>query len=81
LRGASTVFMATATVCAKFGSAMRSFYIGWHDVERRAPNVFRHASAGGEVIPVTLGGGHRLKDAMNDALRDWRDQLLRDTFY
>ena len=53
--------------------------MGSHDVERQAPNVFRMKLLGAEVVPVTSGRG-TLKDAMNDALRDWvtnvRDYLL-----
>jgi tryptophan synthase beta chain len=53
--------------------------MGAHDVERQAPNVFRMKLLGAEVIPVTSGRG-TLKDAMNDALRDWVTNV-RDTFY
>ncbi len=53
--------------------------MGAHDVERQAPNVFRMRLLGAEVIPVTSGRG-TLKDAMNDALRDWVTNV-RDTFY
>ena len=53
--------------------------MGSHDVERQAPNVFRMKLLGAEVIPVTSGRG-TLKDAMNDALRDWVTNV-RDTFY
>jgi tryptophan synthase beta chain len=52
---------------------------GRHDVERQAPNVFRMKLLGAEVVPVTSGRG-TLKDAMNDALRDWVTNV-RDTFY
>ncbi len=71
--------VATATVCAKFGLKC-IVYMGAHDVERQAPpNVFRMKLLGAEVIPVTSGRG-TLKDAMNDALRDWVTNV-RDTFY
>src|SRR3989338_7525140 len=53
--------------------------MGAHDVERQAPNVFRMRLLGAEGIPVTSGRG-TLKDAMNDALRDWVTNV-RDTFY
>ena len=53
--------------------------MGAHDVERQAPNVFRMRLLGAEVVPVTPGRG-TLKDAMNDALRDWVTNV-RDTFY
>ncbi len=70
--------MATATVCAKFGLKC-IVYMGAHDVERQAPNVFRMRLLGADVVPVTSGRG-TLKDAMNDALRDWVTNV-RDTFY
>ncbi|HID68263.1 MAG TPA: pyridoxal-phosphate dependent enzyme, partial [Roseibacterium sp.] len=67
--GAGQHGVATATVCAKFGLKC-IVYMGATDVERQAPNVFRMKLLGAEVIPVTSGRG-TLKDAMNDALRDW----------
>jgi tryptophan synthase beta chain len=76
--GAGQHGVATATVCAKFGLTC-VVYMGSHDVERQAPNVFRMKLLGAEVIPVTSGRG-TLKDAMNDALRDWVTNV-RDTFY
>ncbi len=76
--GAGQHGVATATVCAKFGLQC-IVYMGAHDVERQAPNVFRMKLLGAEVIPVTSGRG-TLKDAMNDALRDWVTNV-RDTFY
>ncbi|MDU8926017.1 tryptophan synthase subunit beta [Alisedimentitalea sp. MJ-SS2] len=76
--GAGQHGVATATVCAKFGMKC-VVYMGKHDVERQAPNVFRMRLLGAEVIPVTSGRG-TLKDAMNDALRDWVTNV-RDTFY
>ncbi|MCM2561484.1 tryptophan synthase subunit beta [Lutimaribacter sp. EGI FJ00015] len=76
--GAGQHGVATATVCAKFGLQC-VVYMGKHDVERQAPNVFRMRLLGAEVIPVTSGRG-TLKDAMNDALRDWVTNVA-DTFY
>ncbi len=76
--GAGQHGVATATVCAKFGLKC-IVYMGAHDVERQAPNVFSMRLLGAEVIPVTSGRG-TLKDAMNDALRDWVTNV-RDTFY
>jgi len=76
--GAGQHGVATATVCAKFGLKC-VVYMGAHDVQRQAPNVFRMRLLGAEVIPVTSGRG-TLKDAMNDALRDWVTNV-RDTFY
>ncbi len=76
--GAGQHGVATATVCAKFGLKC-VVYMGATDVERQAPNVFRMKLLGAEVVPVTSGRG-TLKDAMNDALRDWVTNV-RDTFY
>ena len=76
--GAGQHGVATATVCAKFGLKC-IVYMGAHDVERQAPNVFRMKLLGAEVVPVTSGRG-TLKDAMNDALRDWVTNV-NDTFY
>jgi tryptophan synthase beta chain len=76
--GAGQHGVATATVCAKFGLKC-IVYMGAHDVERQAPNVFRMKLLGADVVPVTSGRG-TLKDAMNDALRDWVTNV-RDTFY
>jgi tryptophan synthase beta chain len=76
--GAGQHGVATATVCAKFGLKC-VVYMGATDVERQKPNVFRMRLLGAEVIPVTSGRG-TLKDAMNDALRDWVTNV-RDTFY
>ncbi len=76
--GAGQHGVATATVCARFGLQC-VVYMGAHDVERQAPNVFRMRLLGADVIPVTSGRG-TLKDAMNDALRDWVTNV-RDTFY
>ena len=76
--GAGQHGVATATVCAKFGLKC-VVYMGAHDVERQAPNVFRMKLLGAEVVPVTSGRG-TLKDAMNDALRDWVTNV-ENTFY
>ncbi|HSF90935.1 MAG TPA: tryptophan synthase subunit beta [Paracoccaceae bacterium] len=76
--GAGQHGVATATVCARFGLKCIVF-MGATDVERQAPNVFRMKLLGAEVVPVTAGRG-TLKDAMNEALRDWVTNV-RDTFY
>ena len=76
--GAGQHGVATATVCARFGLKC-VVYMGAHDVDRQAPNVFRMRLLGADVVPVTSGRG-TLKDAMNDALRDWVTNV-RDTFY
>ena len=76
--GAGQHGVATATVAARFGSPCTVF-MGATDVERQAPNVFRMKLLGAEVIPVTSGTG-TLKDAMNEALRDWVTNVS-DTFY
>jgi tryptophan synthase beta chain len=67
--GAGQHGVATATVCALFGLEC-VVYMGATDIERQAPNVFRMKLLGAEVVPVTSGTG-TLKDAMNEALRDW----------
>ncbi len=76
--GAGQHGVATATVCAKFGLKCIVF-MGQTDVERQAPNVFRMKLLGAEVIPVTSGRG-TLKDAMNEAMRDWVTNV-DETFY
>ena len=76
--GAGQHGVATATVCARFDLPC-VIYMGATDIERQAPNVFRMKLLGAEVIPVTSGTG-TLKDAMNDALRDWVANV-EDTFY
>nr|WP_319249452.1 tryptophan synthase subunit beta [uncultured Celeribacter sp.] len=76
--GAGQHGVATATVCAKFGLEC-IVYMGATDVERQKPNVFRMELLGAKVVPVNSGRG-TLKDAMNDALRDWVTNV-RDTFY
>ena len=67
--GAGQHGVATATVCALFGLPC-TVYMGATDVARQSPNVFRMKLLGAEVVPVTSGAG-TLKDAMNDAMRDW----------
>jgi tryptophan synthase beta chain len=67
--GAGQHGVATALACALLGLKCR-VYMGAKDVERQQPNVFRMRLMGAEVIPVTAGSG-TLKDAVNEALRDW----------
>ena len=67
--GAGQHGVATATVCALFNLPC-TIFMGATDVERQKPNVFRMKLLGAEVVPVTAGSG-TLKDAMNEALRDW----------
>ena len=76
--GAGQHGVATATVCARFGLPC-VVYMGATDVERQKPNVFRMKLLGAEVVPVTSGTA-TLKDAMNDALRDWVTNV-DSTFY
>ena len=76
--GAGQHGVATATVCARFGLKCIVF-MGKTDVERQAPNVFRMKLLGADVVSVTSGRG-TLKDAMNEALRDWVTNIV-DTFY
>ena len=76
--GAGQHGVATATVCALFGLPC-VVYMGKTDVERQAPNVFRMKLLGAEVVPVTAGSA-TLKDAMNEALRDWVTNV-EDTYY
>ena len=76
--GAGMHGVATATLCAKFGLHC-IVYMGVVDVERQKPNVLRMKALGAEVRPVT-SGSQTLKDAMNEALRDWVTNVA-DTFY
>ena len=76
--GAGQHGVATATVCARFGLPC-VVYMGATDVERQKPNVFRMKLLGAEVVPVTAGAG-TLKDALNEALRDWVSNVA-DTSY
>lgn len=76
--GAGQHGVATATVCALFGLPC-TIYMGATDVSRQAPNVFRMKLLGATVTPVTSGAG-TLKDAMNEAMRDWVANVA-DTYY
>jgi tryptophan synthase beta chain len=76
--GAGQHGVASATVAARFGLPC-IVYMGAVDIERQKPNVFRMKLLGAEVRGVTSGGA-TLKDAMNEALRDWVTNV-RDTFY
>ncbi len=76
--GAGQHGVATATVCALFDIPC-TVYMGAKDIERQAPNVYRMNMLGAEVKPVTAGSG-TLKDAMNEALRDWVAHV-DDTYY
>jgi tryptophan synthase beta chain len=76
--GAGQHGVASATVAARFGLPC-VVYMGATDVERQAPNVFRMKLLGAEVKSVTAGSG-TLKDAMNEALRDWVTNV-DDTYY
>jgi tryptophan synthase beta chain len=76
--GAGQHGVATATLCARFGLQC-VVYMGAVDVERQKPNVFRMQMLGAEVIPVQ-SGSKTLKDAMNEALRDWVTNV-DTTFY
>jgi tryptophan synthase beta chain len=76
--GAGQHGVATATVAARFGLPC-TIFMGARDVERQSPNVFRMKLLGAEIVPVT-SGAQTLKDAMNEALRDWVANV-HDTFY
>ena len=76
--GAGQHGVATATVCALFDLPC-TIYMGETDIERQKPNVFRMKLLGAEVKPVK-SGSRTLKDAMNEALRDWVTNV-EDTFY
>ena len=76
--GAGQHGVATATVCALFDLPC-VVYMGEIDIERQAPNVFRMKLLGAEVVPVS-SGSRTLKDAMNEALRDWVANV-ENTFY
>ena len=76
--GAGQHGVATATVCALFDLPC-VVYMGETDIERQSPNVFRMKLLGAEVVPVSSGTA-TLKDAMNEALRDWVANV-EDTFY
>jgi tryptophan synthase beta chain len=76
--GAGMHGVATATVAARFGLPC-VIYMGATDIDRQQANVFRMKLLGAEIVPVTAGTG-TLKDAMNEALRDWVTNV-DDTFY
>jgi len=76
--GAGQHGVATATVAARFGLPC-VVYMGEEDIKRQSPNVFRMKLLGAEVVPVT-SGSRTLKDAMNEALRDWVANV-ESTFY
>ncbi len=76
--GAGQHGVATATVAARFGLPC-TIFMGARDVERQSPNVFRMKLLGADIVPVT-SGAQTLKDAMNEALRDWVANV-HDTFY
>ena len=76
--GAGQHGVATATACARFGLEC-IVYMGEVDMERQKPNVFRMKLLGAEVVPAK-SGSRTLKDALNEALRDWVANV-EDTFY
>ncbi|WP_430877139.1 tryptophan synthase subunit beta [Granulosicoccus sp. 3-233] len=76
--GAGQHGVATATVCARWGMEC-VVYMGEEDIVRQAPNVFRMKLLGARVVPVT-SGSKTLKDALNEAMRDWVSNI-DDTFY
>lgn len=76
--GAGQHGVATATVCARWGMEC-IVYMGEEDIVRQAPNVFRMKLLGATVVPVT-SGSRTLKDALNEAMRDWVGNV-DDTFY
>jgi tryptophan synthase beta chain len=76
--GAGQHGVATATVAARFGMEC-VVYMGAEDIVRQAPNVYRMKLLGAKVVPVT-SGSKTLKDALNEAMRDWVTNV-DDTFY
>jgi len=76
--GAGQHGVATATVCALFNIPC-TIFMGETDVKRQAPNVFRMKLLGAEIVSVTSGSG-TLKDAMNEAMRDWVTNV-HNTYY
>jgi tryptophan synthase beta chain len=76
--GAGQHGVATATICARYGLEC-VVYMGSEDVKRQSPNVFRMNLLGASVVPVE-SGSKTLKDALNEALRDWVTNV-EDTFY
>ena len=76
--GAGQHGVATATICARYGMDC-VVYMGSEDVKRQSPNVYRMHLLGAKVVPVD-SGSRTLKDALNEALRDWVTHV-EDTFY
>ena len=76
--GAGQHGVATATICARYGMEC-VVYMGSEDVKRQSPNVYRMHLLGARVVPVE-SGSKTLKDALNEALRDWVTNV-EDTFY
>ena len=76
--GAGQHGVATATICARYGLEC-VVYMGSEDVKRQSPNVYRMHLLGARVVPVT-SGSRTLKDALNEALRDWVTNV-ENTFY
>ena len=76
--GAGQHGVATATVCARYGMEC-VVYMGSDDIRRQSPNVYRMKLLGATVVPVE-SGSRTLKDALNEALRDWVTQV-ENTFY
>jgi len=76
--GAGQHGVATATICARYGLAC-VVYMGSEDVKRQSPNVYRMKLLGATVVPVE-SGSRTLKDALNEALRDWVTNV-ENTFY
>ena len=76
--GAGQHGVATATICARYGLEC-VVYMGSEDVKRQAPNVYRMNLLGASVVPVE-SGSKTLKDALNEALRDWVTNV-ENTFY
>ncbi len=76
--GAGQHGVATATICARYGMEC-VVYMGSEDVKRQSPNVYRMHLLGAKVVPVE-SGSKTLKDALNEAMRDWVTNV-EDTFY
>ena len=76
--GAGQHGLATATVCALFGLKC-IIYMGSKDIKRQKPNVLKMKLLGADIVPVNSGSS-TLKDAMNEALRDWVSNV-ENTFY
>ena len=76
--GAGQHGVATATICARYGLEC-VVYMGSEDVKRQAPNVYRMKLLGATVVPVE-SGSKTLKDALNEAMRDWVTNV-ENTFY